>query len=403
MELFKQVIAGSAPKKHKTSGGILSEDAFKAILLHECARCDRNGHHFSLIQMDLEAMGHWSSDRRLIKNIVKRMRLTDEIGWLNSRSIGVFLPETEMQGALMFAGEACGSAGYQVYTYPANNLSSGNGAANRKDNKNIERDPAAVAASDQSIIGDVAEMVHPKGSPVWKRLIDIVGSVFCLILFSPVFLAIAAFLKVVSPGPALFKQERIGYLGRPFTMWKFRTMHVNADSSVHRDYLKSLINGDEVMTKLDNNPGEGTRDNRWVPLAGLLRKSHMDELPQLFNVLKGDMSMVGPRPCLAYEAEEFSTWHNRRFHTFPGMTGLWQVSGKNRLTFKEMMRLDIRYSQSKNFWVDSFIFIKTLPTIAGQVLDSIITRLKPKPVAPKLGRTSRLGRSLSSLARQLFL
>jgi lipopolysaccharide/colanic/teichoic acid biosynthesis glycosyltransferase len=196
--------------------------------------------------------------------------------------------------------------------------------------------------------------------PVWKRLMDIIGAILGLILLFPVMLAIAILIIIVSPGPVFFKQIRIGNGGKPFQFWKFRTMKVNADTCTHQNYLADLINGcnetddsGKPMAKLD------PEDAQIIPFGKFLRNTCMDELPQLINVLRGEMSLVGPRPPIPYEVKEYLRWHNGRFDIVPGMTGLWQVSGKNRLTFKEMIRLDIRYTRSISIWSDLKILFKT--------------------------------------------
>ena len=188
------------------------------------------------------------------------------------------------------------------------------------------------------------------------------GSLAAILLLSPLLLLVALLIKIVSPGPVLFRQKRVGYLGRVFTMWKFRTMHVNADTTLHQNYLRELIRNEKEMTKLDH-----VRDPRIIPFGNLLRATGIDELPQLINVLLGDMSLVGPRPCLPYEAYEYHPWQMRRFDAVPGLTGLWQVSGKNRTTFKEMMRLDIDYARKRAFLLDMMIVLKTIPAIVVQV------------------------------------
>jgi lipopolysaccharide/colanic/teichoic acid biosynthesis glycosyltransferase len=153
-------------------------------------------------------------------------------------------------------------------------------------------------------------------------------------------------------------------------------MHVNADTTPHRDYVQGLINDEKIMTKLDNG-----KDRRIIPFGNLLRATGIDELPQLINVLLGDMSLVGPRPCLPYEVQEYSPWQMRRFDAVPGLTGLWQVSGKNRTTFKEMMRLDIGYAKKRAFLLDMMIFLRTIPAIAMQVADRP-TSADPRPKEP---------------------
>jgi lipopolysaccharide/colanic/teichoic acid biosynthesis glycosyltransferase len=197
--------------------------------------------------------------------------------------------------------------------------------------------------------------------PIWKRTLDIFGSFLGLIILSPLFLVITVLIKIVSPGPVFFKQTRIGYGAKEFNFWKFRTMKVNTDTSCHQKHLCELINdGDEdceepnqPMIKLDcDNPNI-------IPFGHFLRNSCLDELPQLINVLLGDMSLVGPRPPIPYEVEEYLIWHKDRFDGLPGMTGLWQVSGKNRLTFKEMIRLDIQYERQMSLLTDLKILLMT--------------------------------------------
>jgi lipopolysaccharide/colanic/teichoic acid biosynthesis glycosyltransferase len=205
-----------------------------------------------------------------------------------------------------------------------------------------------------------------KKMPLWKRALDIFGSLIGLILFSPIFFLICLAIKITSPGPAFFKQERIGYGGRRFQFLKFRTMKVNADSSAHQRYLAELIKSSKdtgvPMTKLDDhNP-------QIIPFCKILRNTCLDELPQLINVFRGEMSLVGPRPPIPYEVDEYSGWHNWRFDVVPGMTGLWQVSGKNSLSFKEMVRLDIKYSRALSFLTDTKILMITPIAILAELM-----------------------------------
>src|SRR5262249_16481691 len=156
------------------------------------------------------------------------------------------------------------------------------------------------------------------------------------------FLMIAAWIKIASPGPVFFRQERVGYRGKRFMCLKFRSMKADADDGLHKDYLKQLMRSKTAMTKMDVKG-----DSRLIPFGAVLRASGLDELPQLINVLRGEMSLVGPRPCIPYEYEEYLPWQKERFETLPGLTGLWQVSGKNRTTFNEMISLDIAYVRNK--------------------------------------------------------
>jgi lipopolysaccharide/colanic/teichoic acid biosynthesis glycosyltransferase len=207
--------------------------------------------------------------------------------------------------------------------------------------------------------------VFARRQPTWKRAVDVIGALVLILATSPIMLAVAIYIKIVSPGEALFKQQRVGRGGQPFTIFKFRTMRPDIDVSKHKDYMTELIrNGqdaDKPMLKLDNeNPAI-------IPLGNALRKSAIDELPQLFNVLKGDMSLVGPRPVIPYEAREFLDWHNGRFDVLPGLTGLWQVMGKNNLTFNEMIRLDVRYSREVSPALDAEILLRTPAVLVGQL------------------------------------
>lgn len=207
------------------------------------------------------------------------------------------------------------------------------------------------------------------GIPRWKRLLDIA----CILLAVPVVLPLGLFLVVVvkglSRGPVFFRQERVGYRGRLFQILKFRTMVTNADPRIHQAYLKELIRSDREMVKLD-----AKRDPRLIPFGSWLRSSGLDELPQLVNVMRGEMSLVGPRPAIPYEVEHYVPRHLGRLETLPGLTGLWQVSGKNRTTFEEMMELDLHYVRHKSLLMDLKIILKTIPAITQQVYETKVGR-----------------------------
>jgi exopolysaccharide production protein ExoY len=206
---------------------------------------------------------------------------------------------------------------------------------------------------------------NPVQIPLWKRIFDVAFILLILPVVLPVALLISGLMVILSPGPILFKQERIGFRGSRFMCFKFRTMYVNAETSTHQGHLKDLIDSDAPMVKLDAHG-----DSRIIPMGKLLRSSGLDELPQLANVLRGEMSLVGPRPCMPYESDKYQPWQRERFNTLPGLTGLWQVSGKNRTTFNEMVELDIKYVRTKTLWLDLMIVSKTLPVMAGQVWES---------------------------------
>lgn len=204
----------------------------------------------------------------------------------------------------------------------------------------------------------------PNGLPLWKRSLDLGCILLAAPVLFPLMFLVAVIIKVVSRGPVLFRQERVGYRGRKFTIYKFRTMVVNADTRIHQGHLNYLMDYNVPMKKLD-----AKGDSRLIPCALLLRTLGLDELPQVFNVLSGDMSLVGPRPCVPYEYENYSPLHRNRFNAVPGLTGLWQVSGKNRTTFEEMINLDIQYSQTKSLLLDLKIMLRTIPAIISQTKD----------------------------------
>ncbi len=200
-----------------------------------------------------------------------------------------------------------------------------------------------------------------------KRVLDIVGAAVGLVLLSPILLFIALLVKATSRGPILFKQERVGYQGKSFTFLKFRTMYNNCENRIHQEYVKRLIHGkkeeinngsaDVPLYKIKNDP-------RITPVGRFLRKTSLDELPQLWNVFVGEMSLVGPRPPIPYEVEEYQKWHYRRFmEVKPGVTGLWQVSGRNKTSFDEMVRLDLSYARQWSLALDIKILLKTIKVV----------------------------------------
>jgi lipopolysaccharide/colanic/teichoic acid biosynthesis glycosyltransferase len=213
-----------------------------------------------------------------------------------------------------------------------------------------------------------AEQARSVVRDVLKRLLDIAGSAALLALLSPVFLVIAALIKVSSKGPVLFRQPRVGQCGRRFTMFKFRTMHVNADEAVHQQYVARFIESGATATATSDKVFKIVDDPRVTPLGHFLRRSSLDELPQFWNVFRGEMSLVGPRPPLAYEVQRYKRWHLRRlWEAKPGITGLWQVKGRSRTTFDEMVRLDLQYAKTHSLWTDIKILLATpLAVVSGK-------------------------------------
>ncbi|MEN8134262.1 MAG: sugar transferase [Thermodesulfobacteriota bacterium] len=376
--MFKWFYAPAAHGQEKRTDNICGEKEFLRVLARERARAERSAHQFSLIVFETRC-GKQSSNvqTHLLDELCSRMRTTDEAGWLRQNRIGAILHNATAHNAWSFAKDIQMSLLSddtqllcKVYSYPPPQKND-----TKSDGKAPEKQVAEANAGQQFNRDCSIEELQPhytKKITRKKRCLDLFGSLLGLIILSPLFMILWCVIKSVSPGPAIYRQTRIGLGGRPFTFLKFRTMAIDADTTDHRKYLSSLIQGEEgqqncsqAMIKLDDN-------NCNIILFGkLIRKTYLDELPQLFNVLLGDMSLIGPRPPIPYEVEEYQLWHTNRFDTTPGMTGLWQVSGKNRLTFDQMVRLDIQYIRKQSFWMDLKILLMTPMVIASELKRSL--------------------------------
>jgi exopolysaccharide production protein ExoY len=215
------------------------------------------------------------------------------------------------------------------------------------------------------LVGPVAyEVIIPR----WKRALDLGLITLSAPVWAPLMLMLAAGIKLVSRGPVLFRQERIGAGESKFICLKFRTMHANAETATHQQHLTDLVESDAPMKKLDH------VDKRLIPGAWILRSTGLDELPQLINVLRGEMSLVGPRPCTEYEFAKYKNWQRERFNGLPGLTGLWQVSGKNQVSFSKMIELDIHYTRTSCVWLDLGILFRTFPAVLRQFIDNKLER-----------------------------
>jgi lipopolysaccharide/colanic/teichoic acid biosynthesis glycosyltransferase len=214
--------------------------------------------------------------------------------------------------------------------------------------------------------------------PKWKRFIDLAVVTLLFPVWLPIMTFVALWVAVTSPGPIFYRQPRIGFKGCRFMLIKFRTMKVNAETHVHEAYLEHLIVSDRPMIKLD------AGDPRLILGGKFLRATGLDELPQIFNVLKGEMSLVGPRPCTVGEFECYAPEQRARVNALPGLTGLWQVNGKNRTTFRQMIEMDIFYSRNISLSLDLKIILRTLPAIIGQFSDSVqpSSRSSAQPTPP---------------------
>ncbi len=388
---------------------------FGEMLKKEQNRSDRTGLPFSFVQIEIArppAVAHLLDDtayedflRRLLKLISENTRNYDVKFLTPSFTVGILLIDTSLEGARGFIEKISyslykyfqnmGKSDYlkalqtiTISSYPLSRLLESeeerplpmilrsqkfhpNGGKDPSDQTlylenerwqlNWERLPVNgnTLALDlnymwQSMCEDRAHLRYH----LVKRIIDILGACLGLLLFSPAMGVIALFIKLTSPGPVFYVQKRIGQFQQPFQFYKFRTMYVDADNEIHKQFVQQLISGkaanqgtrDKPLYKLNNDP-------RITWIGRYLRLFSMDELPQLFNVLKGDMSLVGPRPPIDYEIEKYQSWHLRRiFEAKPGITGLWQVYGRSKTTFDEMVRLDLQYIANRSIFLD----IKTI-------------------------------------------
>ena len=358
---------------------IFSWRVFKSILDRERSRADRNSHPLALIIFDFSDENYEKYLTRLVSTLKQRARSIDQYGEYPNKQICILLPNTTYDGADKFVYDICKvliekkmkPPSYKIYNYPSHwipktpDTDIQTGAKTEKIELNIENAPS----------------LFEKEMPKWKRIEDIAGAIVAIILSMPLFILIPILIKLVSRGPVFFRQERVGYGGKIFTLLKFRTMSAYTNTGVHENYLSDLIKTDRPMVKLDKKD-----DQRIITGGKFLRKASIDEIPQFINVLKGDMSLVGPRPCLRNEAQEYLKWHQYRFVIKPGITGLWQVSGKNRLSFKDMIRLDIKYAQKLNLWIDFWILIKTIPTVIWLIIekfkiDSFFTKIQERSIS----------------------
>ena len=348
--------------------GILNAEDFRRMITLERKRSERSRKPFMLLLLDMG--DHLPSERngRILGKILSALsastRDTDVTGWYsNNCVVGVMFTE--------IAIEEGGSTPSTIITRVTQTL---------QKNLTLEQFNRVTLSfhvfpedwDHESEQGPTNRTLYPdlsqredgrKLSRTMKRMMDVLGSALALAIFLPVFLVIAIAVKATSEGPVFFRQRRVGQHGNSFTFLKFRSMYANNDAQVHKQYVQQLIAG-----KADKHPsngnGEGvykmTKDSRITRVGAFLRKTSLDELPQFFNVLKGEMSLVGPRPPIPYEVEAYEIWHRRRLlEAKPGITGLWQISGRSRVKFDDMVRLDLQYARNWSPWMDIKILLRT--------------------------------------------
>jgi len=342
---------------------VVSELQFSAALRLERRRTERSKRPFLLMLADFEAtaMSEATNLDDLGSALAAAARETDTIGWhRQNKVLGAIFTELGANDR----GDVLISVKHRVSTVIYEKL--GDKLA-RKVSLSFHFFPEDQSGKKPSVPRLHAELYGGRSpKPVTqglKRVIDVAGSALALIVLSPLLLAIGVVIKLTSKGPTLFRQTRIGQHGKEFTFLKFRSMYANSDATLHKEYVSHFIAGDAPMKESADGRNSAYKvidDPRVTPFGRFLRKASLDELPQLINVLKGEMSLVGPRPPLPYEFDRYDVWHLRRIvEVKPGITGLWQVCGRSRTSFDDMVRLDLRYATHWSLGLDFMILIRT--------------------------------------------
>ncbi len=350
---------------------VLDELSFRRMIALERKRSERSGKPMLLVLLDPGNSRPFDKNEKVLNEILPALawstRGTDVTGWYKERSvIGVMFTEISLDdhGAILdtmmnrvsrtlrehLNRQRFSQISISFHVYP-------------------EDWDHSTSTGNPTLYPDLIHRENARrGLLAIKRLMDIVGSLCAIALLSPLFLLVALCVKFGSRGPILFKQERVGQFGRPFTFLKFRSMYVDNNPKIHREFMKRVISGDFEGQEDGPKNGKGgkdkvykmTNDPRITRIGRFIRRTSLDELPQFFNVLSGEMSLVGPRPPLAYECQEYDVWHRRRvLEVKPGITGLWQVKGRSRVRFDDMVRLDLQYVRDWSIWLDIRILLKT--------------------------------------------
>lgn len=354
---------------------LLEEEAFRRLIAVERKRTERSKNPFVMMLLEYENAGNEDKTYTVLQSaansLIQASRDTDTIGWY----------EKKLVIGAMFTDLVIKDKGAITGTLMKRVSAALQGELSQEDYEQIKvafhffpdewDHNQAGTPTNTALYPDLVEKSQSdKLRLVIKRVIDVAVSVLIIALLAPLFLLVAAAIKLTSRGPILFRQQRVGQFGECFTFLKFRSMYANNDSSVHKDFVTGLI-----KDQMSNGPGaenarpvyKMTNDKRITPIGGILRRTSLDELPQFFNVLWGDMSLVGPRPPIPYELAAYQTWHRRRIlEVKPGITGLWQVTGRSTVRFDEMVRLDLRYATNWSPWLDIKILLRTpLAVIRG--------------------------------------
>jgi lipopolysaccharide/colanic/teichoic acid biosynthesis glycosyltransferase len=358
----------AATAKSSADRDILNQETFHRMISLERRRTERSRKPFLLMLLDMGEQRLPQSNAAILGKILGALavstRETDLAGWYRGNEVlGVMFTEIGLLDRDSIVSTMMGRLSTTLRTDLSfeqfNQISVSFHVFPEEWNQDEPKDPSSPA-----LYPDLSKQAEGRRlANGLKRMMDVAGSAMALVLFAPLFLGIAAAIKATSKGPVFFRQRRIGQHGVPFVFLKFRSMITGNDASTHKEYVQKLIAG-----KAERHPSNGasggvfklTKDPRITRVGAFLRRTSLDELPQFINVLQGEMSLVGPRPPLPYEVEAYDFWHRRRLlEAKPGITGLWQVSGRSRVTFDEMVRLDLRYARTWSPWVDLKILART--------------------------------------------
>lgn len=364
---------GGKTPVHSLGAEILDEGTFSRMLCLERKRVERSGRRFVLMLLEWERLIRLRQDahvrEQVLHALVHTTRDTDIKGWYRDGStFGILFTEigreegtkiartllTRITDALgsALSLEEVGQVNISFHVFPHEVI-----------------EPLDGGTPDFTLYPDEAQKARQRRISLFaKRILDIFGSLAIMVLILPAIALIALAIKLTSPGPVLFRQQRVGLFGKKFTFLKFRSMYVANDESIHKEFVTKFISGE--MPAVDSGRSNGhfklKNDPRVTRVGKFLRRTSLDELPQFWNVLVGDMSIVGPRPPVPYEYDRYNTWHRRRLLTVkPGITGLWQVRGRSRVKFDDMVRLDLLYAKEWSLWLDLEILLRTPKAVVG--------------------------------------
>ena len=357
--ILRRKAVAAAPSPGGDAVGTGNEAGFRRQIYLERRRAERNQRSLLLVLMDGMEMADPAQRAEVFHTLMDRLsgmlRDTDALGWYRQGTVlGILLPDQERADPALLGS---------VFGKFSSLLEDSLGAElARRMRLTVHVFPTPLElgdeAADITLYPELARRGSSQFEAALKRGLDLSISVLALLLLSPLFAVLAVAVKFSSRGPALFRQTRLGHYGKPFSFLKFRSMYTNSGSAVHEQYVAKFIAGERAESR--NGIFKITDDPRVTPVGRILRRTSLDELPQLWNVLWGEMSLVGPRPPLSYEFERYACWHRRRvLEVKPGMTGLWQVQGRSGTSFDEMVRLDLRYARRQSLWLDLKILWQT--------------------------------------------